>query len=159
VDVIWRCCTIFNWFLISKSIYNSDIQSENPIVNESNSNQNNKENTVDRNPKNLDSKGQIQAENPIVNEANVSKINSENYKNTSTSNSAKTNAIATTKNDIETSKTSKEDNTTKKTIFSTKSSVADIKSSRHRSLKTNSNTKKSSNQLLLNQYLKLYKTQ
>ncbi|MDN3678383.1 outer membrane beta-barrel protein [Flavobacterium paronense] len=100
-------------FLISKAIYSPEIKTENPVVNESNSNKTKQINK-------LNSAKEMLKKNNSTSDADVVVTNSGEIK---------TNAAS-------------EENKDKKTVYSTESSVAERNPSNHRSLKNKSNSEK-----------------
>ena len=128
-------------FLVSKSIYDGGIKTENVIVNENNSNKTEKTNAVDSNEKDLKNNDEIQTENPVVNETKIDKKNSEGtIKNNSFN--ASSDVVVNDSNEIKNNTVSEEKNRTKKTISPSKSAVAERSSSHHSSLKNKSNAEK-----------------
>ena len=133
-------------FLISKSIYNPKIRTENSVVNETNSNKTERPNTKDVNKNN----GKIKADPSFSEPAKQSAIvNDNNSGNTNTkaankkelkNNSSVSDAVANTDDKVKNNTAS--ENKTKKTIYSPKSAVADRKPSNYRSLKNKSNSEK-----------------
>lgn len=131
-------------FLVSKSIYSEGVKTENPIVNEGNSNKTEKTDSEDSNKKGLKNNEVIKTENPVVNETNIDKTNqkpSEGVNKNNSSNSSK-DAIVTTSNRTKKSTVSEEKNRINKTNYSSESTVAERKSLHQRSLKNKSNSEK-----------------
>lgn len=141
-------------FLISKSVFNGEIKTKNPVVNENNSGKTEQTNTKEINKDN----GQIKADpsfseqakqNPIVIEGRSNKTNQTNsdvgnkkeFKN-SGSNSG-SDAVANTNNEVKNNTASEEKNKKTTNAFSSKSTIAERKSSTHRSLKNKTNSEKS----------------
>ncbi|QBZ97172.1 porin family protein [Flavobacterium sangjuense] len=125
-------------FLITKSIYNPGISSENSVVNGSNPNKTERPTSNDIN-KNA---GEIKAgDDAIVNENNSNNTNTEDVnKKELKNNSPVSDAVANTDEKVKNNTAS--ENKTKKTIYSPKSAVADKKPFNHRSLKNKSNPDK-----------------
>ena len=124
-------------FLISKSIYNLEIKTNNPIVNENNSGKKEQTNSKDINKNN----GEIKVENPVVNGDNSNKINAENdNKKELKNNSSNSDAVANTNDNMKNNVVSEEKNNTQKIVSSSNSAIAERKSSNKHSLKNKSNS-------------------
>ncbi|MEO5775525.1 MAG: hypothetical protein ABIQ27_01390 [Flavobacterium sp.] len=130
-------------FFISKSIYNPEINTENPVVNETNSNitnQADKENGSDKGLKT----NQIKTGNPVVNENEDNKTKQTSIEDFNKRTIRNNSSIpVANKDDKEKSNIGSEENNKKtNSAFSSKSTVAERKSSNHRSLKNKSNSDK-----------------
>jgi hypothetical protein len=138
-------------FLISKSIYDDGIKTENPVVNKGNPKQINETKAESVNKDGLKNNSSIQTDpgdselvkqNAVVNQAgsnNKNQKNTNDLNNTSQSNNSKS-AVAATPNERRNTTAPEDKNTTGKTIYSSKSSIAERKPSHHRSLKNKPKT-------------------
>jgi hypothetical protein len=130
--------------LISKSIYNDGIKTENAVVNQTNSGKTEQTNTKDINKTN----GEIKSENAVANGDNSNKTNQsttgdENKTELKDKRSNSTfDAVANTDNDVKNTTASEEKNKKGRTVFSSKSTIAERKASNKRSLKNKSNSEK-----------------
>ena len=115
-------------FLISKSIYNRELKTENPIVNE-----NNPVKKEQINKKNAE----IKTENPFVNETNSNKTKQTSTKNNSSN--IGSDGVVSNSNEVKSNVIS-EESKTEKANYSSKSAVAERNSANHRSLKNKSNS-------------------
>jgi hypothetical protein len=132
-------------FLITKSIYNPEIKTENSVVNGNNPNKTERPNTKDVNQNNDEFKAdpsisEPAKQNAIVNENNPNNTNTKDVnKKELKNNSSVSDAVANTDDNVKSNTAS--ENKIKKTIYSPKSAVADRKTS-NRSLKNKSNSEK-----------------
>lgn len=132
-------------FLVSKSIYDDGIKTENPVVNESNSGNMNITNSGAGNKKGIND-GSIQPENAVVNTPQNTekeeKSNAADVLNKSKGSEALENAVAATSDKTEDNKASGSKNRKGKIIYPSKSAVAERKPAHNRSLKSKSNSVK-----------------
>ncbi|MCF6131523.1 outer membrane beta-barrel protein [Flavobacterium wongokense] len=137
-------------FLISKSIYDGGVKTDNPIVNENNSNPKDKTNIKDVHSKHMkdneipnEPNSKPENQSPIVNQNDAGKSNQEKVEDLNkTNNSVSNNAVVETSNKVKGSNTSEEKKGTQKSVYSSKSTVAERKASHRRSLKNSSNPEK-----------------
>ena len=134
-------------FFISKSVYNSETKTENPIVNETNANTT-KEADKETVTKGLNDNNEIKTNNPVVNEDNsgtkkqtsIDDLNKKIVRNNS-SNSVSP-AVVNAGDKVKENSASEEKKKKTNNVFSSTSAVTERKSSNHRSLKNKSNSDK-----------------
>lgn len=130
-------------FLISKSIYDDNgIQTENAVVNESNSNSKERSGIEDVHIKNV-KENIIPTENPVAGETKSTESDLDNVGSIKKNNgpSSKENAVAASDDKRKSTISPEDEKESLKTIISSKSAVAE-KPSRHRSLKNRANSVK-----------------
>lgn len=134
-------------FLISKSIYQSEINPKNPVVNQTNSNTTNEADKRNTNKATKNDKT-INVDNPIVNGNNSQQTKGKNTeedinkKELQNNIYTKSEAVATTSNEANDDSSSGNKNKLKKSVSSTESIVTERKNSNHRSLKNKTNPEK-----------------
>lgn len=128
-------------FLVSKSIYDTGIQTTNPVVNENNSDSKGKTTIEDVHLKNI-KENVIPTENPVVNQNNAEQTSPKNEKDFNDNKNTITSKDAVASDKNKDNAISEEKNNKQKSAFSSKSSVAERQSSKKRSLKNKSNSEK-----------------